>query len=793
MKGAGRFLLRQARARPLACFALLFLTGVLLAGRFSMPAQIVALVAAVPLFAALSLYRGSPRLAAALLLLTALPAGMLRHEAALHSVPEVRWTRYSASMTGRVAEEPFANPATGRVIAKFRLEEVDARPSRLAVRLYLRGDEEMLSRVAYGQRLSLTGHIWANDPVTNPYEFDFGAWLRRNGMSAMATAKIEDVEIVDAAPGPLTPVIAARQALSRRVDMLFPDQAPLVKALLLGDRSQLSDELRASLNATGTAHLICISGLHVSVLAAVLAALLGVFVNRRRAGVLAVLLLLPYGALVGFTPSFVRALVMFAILSFEPVAGRPSDGVTRLGTALLAALCINPLCVGDAGFVLSYSATAGLMLLTRPLGRLVGLRRIARHIPRHAPLYRAPLWRILYYFLGLLCASLAAQLASLPGVVAFFGVQPVAALPFNLICVPLCMLGYLVAVAAVLVSFMWMAAGLFLAGASQRLLSAMLDATALWKNLPVTGVRVGRYPLPLILLHAALMVASSNLTKLRPRWKTVLALCLIPVAGLSALWTLAGSWPFRVVFLDADQADCAVVTTRGHTYLIDAGDTYTPAADYLSATCLRLDGVFLSHPHQDHAGGLTDVLAAFTPAAIYVPAGWFDCEITSPAVEEAMQQAESMGIPILELSAQDRVTLSEDVALTVYNPVPGVETDHVNDLSLLALVEHENHGVLFTGDLEMPAEPEVIPKAEILKVAHHGADNATSARFLEACDPELAIISVGENSFGHPGAEALARLKDSGADILTTRERGAITLTLHDDAWRVHTFLEASQ
>ena len=158
-----------------------------------------------------------------------------------------------------------------------------------------------------------------------------------------------------------------------------------------------------------------------------------------------------------------------------------------------------------------------------------------------------------------------------------------------------------------------------------------------------------------------------------------------------------------------------------------------------------------------------------------------------------MQLAQSMGIPILELAARDSVALSEDVTLTVYNPVPGVETDHVNDRSLLALVAHNQHGVLFTGDLETTGEPAVIPEAEVLKVAHHGADNATSARFLAACDPELAIISVGENSFDHPGDGALARLRDSGADILTTRERGAITLTLHDDAWRVHTYLEASQ
>ena len=794
MRTAGRFLARQVRSRPLASFAFCFLAGVLLAGRVRMPARAVALCASVLGFAGLAARRRprTRRLAAVLLLLVALPAGALRYQAAVERVPAVR-TLYSMPMLGRVASEPYTNPDTGRVIFKFRLERLGDRPSDLRVRLYLRGDAAPLSEIAYGQRLSLTGHIWANDPVTNPYEFDFGAYLRRNGMSAMATAKIEDVEVLGTVRDAQSAVVEVRRILSRRIGALFPQSAPLVQALLLGDRTQLSEELRAALKATGTAHLICISGLHVTVLAALLAAVLRLVMNRRRANALAVLLLLPYGALVGFTPSFLRALIMFAILSFAPVAGLPSDGVTRLGAALLASLLLRPLSVEDPGFVLSYSATAGLILLTPPLQRLFGVPRVEKHIPRHSPVYRATLWKLLRYALTLLCASLAAQLASLPGVVAFFGVQPLLALPFNLVCVPVCMLGYLLSVAAVLLSFLWMPAAALVAAVSGRLFALLTAVTALSAALPLPGVRVGRYPLPLILLHAAILLAASELSRLKPRIRAALPLCLVLVAGLSALVTFARCWEFRIVFLDAGQADCAVVTTRGRTYLIDAGDTYTPAADYLSATCLHLDGVFLSHPHQDHAGGLEDVLTAFMPDALYLPAGWRNRAITSPAVEEALARAERMGVPLRELAAGDAVALSADTALTVYGPAREDDPDAgVNDRSMLALVSHDGRGALFTGDLEIPGEPADIPDADVLKVAHHGSDNATSARFLRRCTPELAIISVGENNFGHPAQIILDRLKAVGARTFLTRDCGAITLTLRDGQWRVKTFLEAS-
>ena len=792
MKTLGRFLQRQLRARPLAVLSLCFLAGVLIAGRWQLPVR-RGFAAWAACFGASRLLRpGARRRVTGIMLVgVALLAGMLRMQLALDAVPQVR-TMYSMPMVGRIVSEPFTNPKTGRVISKFRLETLGDRPSKLCLRLYLRGDEAPLAEIDYGQRLSLTGHIWANDPVTNPHEFDFGAYLREDGMSAMATAKIEDVTVLETKTNLRSHAIAARKALMKRIDALFPAHAPLVNALLLGDRSQLSEEQREAFRESGTAHLISISGLHVTVLAGALAALLGLFLNRRIAAVLAALLLVPYGAVIGFPPAFVRALMMFAVYSLAPVAGLPSDGITRLGAAMLVYLMIDPLAVTDAGFVLSYGATAGLILLVPPLEKLLRLDRLRLKIPKHPKPLEALHLRFPLYLGEVLAASLAAQLAILPGVIAFFGVQPLLSLPFNLFCVPLCMVGYLLALAAVGASFLWLPAARLVARGAEALFGPMLAVTRLSDRLPVAGVRLGRYPLALVLVHGAIVVAASELSRLKPRLRRVLPLALVLVAGISSLWTFARNWPFRIVFLDAGQADCAVVTTHGHTWLIDTGDTYTPVADYLSATALSLDGVFLSHPHQDHAGGLMDVLNAFTPDVVYVPAGWFGVESVAPAVSEGIERARDMGIEIRELAAGDAVPLSGEALLTAYNPVPGRAVEDVNDLSTLALIEVNGHTALFTGDLTIDGEPEVVPDTEVLKVAHHGADNATSQRFLRACTPEIAVVSVGENSFGHPAPETLRFLADIGAETFLTRDRGAVTLTLRGDAWRVQTYLEAT-
>ncbi|MBQ6120653.1 MAG: DNA internalization-related competence protein ComEC/Rec2 [Clostridia bacterium] len=788
MRAALRFVQRQVCARPLACFAVATVLGLMLRRRLSVPtlACAMALAASVGLGFALRRRRS---VAAVLLLLAGLATGMTRMGLALDGLKPIQ-TRYSVEMVGLVTAEPFTNPDTGRCIFRFELETAGDAPSDLCLRMYLRGDPEPLEAIACGQRLRLKGHIWAPDPVTNPYEFDFGAYLNRQGMDAYATAKIEDVTILGSSVGVNTTLVAIRHAIARRIDALFPRSAGIMRALVLGDRSLLGDEQRDALQRSGTAHLISISGLHVTLLAAVLSLLLGLIMPRKYAVLVAVALLIPYGALIGFTAPFVRALCTFAIFCCAPIAGLPSDGITRLCGVMLAWLLAKPLSLEDTGFALSYAASAGIILLMPPLRRLVGLEGLNRRLPGvHGP--RHALLQVVAYVGDLICASVAAQLATLPLVVASFGGQPLLSVPFNLICVPLCMAGYVLGLLALLVSVIFMPLAAMLARVPDALLAALTAITRAGGGIDGGYARIGRYPFILIVAHWSVMLAASDLSRIRLNVRRLMPLGLVGVAALSTLLVFMKAWPFTLVFLDAGQADCAVVQNHGCTWLIDAGDTYTPAADYLSANCLKLNGIVLSHPHEDHAGGLLDILDSFRPDAIYVPAGWFDVEEVAPSIVEGIEKARSMGIPIRELHTGDRIGLSSAASLEVYSPDGGALPAEVNDMSMLALVTCEGQKALFTGDLSQEGEPERIPDADVLKVAHHGSNKGTSARFLDSVTPDIAVISVGENNYGHPGEETLERLSASSAEIYQTRQSGAITMRHWGGAWHIQTFQEA--
>lgn len=782
------FAARQLRARPLAAFALFFSLGLIIGLRF-LPAAIPCVICAAIVFAGcIILALSGCKCASALMLLFAFLSGMAYMSCHINSFPAIK-TQYSVSITGRILSEPYTNPNTGRVISRFQIESIDGADSDYTVRLYLRGDAESLKSIEFGQRLSATAHIWESEPVSNPHEFDFSLYLRMNGMDAFATAKIEDVQILEKGKGIKADFIRMRKNIGARIDNLFPENSGLVRALILGDRSQMSEEMRESFSKTGIAHLVAISGLHVTTLAWMTTALFGLFLPKNKSITITMVLLIFYGCLIGFSASFLRALIMFLVFSFARAAGYPSDNVTRLCVAMMVILLIKPLSFMDAGFVLSFSSTAGILLLAPPIYRLLRVDGLLHLKPFPNPFLQG-LRNAILYFPKLLCISISAQLATLPAVIAYFGVQSIISIPFNLICVPICMLGYPIALAALLISALCMPIACIAGSCAEALFSSVIAAAKWGASLPYTDLRIGYYAWWLVLLHAAIMAAASNLSRIREGIRNILPLVLIAVAALSSLITYSNSLDFSITFLDADQADCAIVRTQGNTYLVDTGDTYTPAADYLSATCLHLDGIFLSHPHQDHAGGLEDILTIMKPDAIYVPAGWFDHQDDiSQAIMDGMSLAESMHIKIIELAAGDEFPLSRDTKLSVHSPDRTNLPKGINDISLLMSISHSGKSVLFTGDLSREGEPEFIPDIDILKVAHHGSNKASSPAFLKKASPEIAVISVGENSFDHPADETIEHLNMIGAEILRTDRLGAVTLHLkRDGSWHTESY-----
>jgi len=258
---------------------------------------------------------------------------------------------------------------------------------------------------------------------------------------------------------------------------------------------------------------------------------------------------------------------------------------------------------------------------------------------------------------------------------------------------------------------------------------------------------------------------------------------------------MAVSWlsslGFRVIFMDAGQADAAIVRAEGKVYLFDVGDPYTPSADYLAAACMGIDAIFLSHPDYDHAGGIADILAVHTPEVIYVPVGW-NVQEENETVRDGMLMAKALSVPIVELSAGDKLFLSDHLTAEVC--APAQSESNSNDMSMVVHLKYRDRSILFTGDLPTKLEPDELPVSDILKVPHHGSAYACSDDLLNDVVPKISIISVGDNNYGHPTEETLERLRNAHTQVYRTDECGAITVRINADG-EIHleTFLSPEE
>ena len=770
---------RLMRTRPLFTAALFFMSGCILDRSLNLPVSFWLICTGLISIALLPLRRNR-RLFCALLVVLMLPLGAIRFDLAWNTATPVA-KETAVQLTGRIADDPVYDEEKQRSICLLEDVSIDGQGFRGRLRLYLRGDDALLQSVSLAQTVSCEAKLWQGDGPGNYGEFDFASWLRMNNIRGYATAKIEDAAFSapEYALSDLNNLLCLK--ISDRIRRLFGENAATVKAFVLGDRSEMSISDRDSYNESGAAHLLAISGMHISVLAMLISWLFTRLFGRRSAFLLTLALLLGYGWLIGYTPSLFRAIVMFGLYHGAALSGRFSDSPTRLAAAAFIHLLISPMDVLSAGFILSYCASAGIVFLSRPLSRLFRVENLLYGSIDINPTAMLPR-KIARTAVRSCVTSLAATLATFPAVIYFFGAQPLWTLLVNLVAVPLAMLSYIVSIAGVI-------CGLSpLCFAADGLFGLLTSFIRLCAALPMASIRIARFPAWLYILCAVLVLLSSDLSALPEILRRFLPLCTLLAMFVSGGAAYLNLHEDGFIFFDAGQADCALLKTSGKVYLFDAGDSYTPAADYLSAMNFGIDGLFISHLHEDHAAGLNSILDVCVPKRIYLSANYLVSD-SDEASMQALNRAQSMGCELIPLKTGDEIPLSSISFAKVLSPDAGISHSPANEDSLILHVVHGAYSALFTGDMPAESLPAKLPDVDILKVSHHGSRSSVDPRTLTELSPSVAVISVGEgNNYGHPADETTELLSASGAMVLRTDLCGAISIGFGEDSLEISTY-----
>lgn len=608
------------------------------------------------------------------------------------------------------------------------------------------------------------------------------------------------------------------------------ENGALLAAMLLGERTFLSEETQSLYKAAGALHVIAVSGLHISLLGLGLYRLLcRIFDAQAPAAVISVLCMAAYVFLVGNPPSAVRAFIMFAMGLLAGYWKRTLDTPTALSLSAAIILMGNPFYIGQSSFLLSFLAILAIAVFQPALKECLALIN-----PYHFPLFRLldsrRAWRlrhldpqkvpgVCHELLkkvgnGLL-SSFSVWIVTLPVQLFFFSEVSLFGIFFNLLIIPLMGVILLLGIA-----------GLFLKEISH--LFAFLTGSA-FTDLEITVISICRYAEGIFF---AIIKAGGSLadrlsftmwTPGKPVYgKMLLAFCLLLLFCLLGNLSENGRtfpekfWKYRlgillgvilllagypahnlqITFLDVGQGDgICMELPDGRVYLMDGGSSDVSKVGnyrlvpFLKAKGIRkIDAVFLSHGDTDHINGIAELLEEkqISVDCVCLPAGAEQEEFA-----EIKDLARARNISVRTIQAGD---FWENNGTKFWCLNPADVTESGNAASVVLYMEYQNFSMLLTGDLEGEGEKSVaallrsnaITGISVLKVAHHGSKNSTKEEFLRQCSPAVAVISCGErNTYGHPHKETLERLNDMGTAVYRTDCSGAVQITVAGNRMKV--------
>lgn len=710
--------------------------------------------------------RGTPHLRRVLLVLLPLMVSLLYFSAyrALVRQPVQALCGGEHDFSAAVCDWPEATEHGAKVTIRLH--------GLLGAKAVYYGDDDLLS-LRPGDALS--GTAWWNDVAA------IGDGDLRQFSSRGVYALLYDRDTLTVQPAPDMPLGYAPQyaakALRDKLAQLWDDPSVLgfLTAELTGDKSLLPESDYVAMQETGLAHIFAVSGLHCAFLVTLLSLLIPP-THRRTLCAVASAVLVFYMLLTGLSPSVARACVMQLFLLSAPLFRRGSDPLTSLAAALTVILLVNPYAVGSVSLQLSFAATLGMVLLAGRLYKsFTGWYRGRNRAVRAA--------------LSFLAANLAATLGALvftaPLTAYYFNILSLVAPLAGLLAVPAAGYAFMSAFVSALLGLVWTPLGHLAGYVPLLLVKYILWVAHLLLAVPYHAVYFTNVYLRVWLLYVYAAFLGCAVTPDGKR-KYALASALTVLTLAACLW-LNSRWQqygaFRAAVLDVGQGESVALCSGSEAALVDCGssnsyvDAGSVAADALqSAGIRRLSAVIVTHYHADHTNGLTEVLTRLSVDTLYLP----DIEDEYGVRDRLVSLAAHQGADVVFVTEPTRIALGEAV-LTVYPPL--LTTGDLNEQGLTALATAGDFDLLITGDMagqteQLLAQTYPLPDVEVLVVSHHGSRYSSDESFLRAITPDNAVISVGDNRYGHPAEETLRRLQAVGATVWRTDQQGSIRIII---------------
>jgi len=709
--------------------------------------------------------------------------------------------RHRVQLTGTIYLPPqrYAQEIVLYLMAEGLSQGDTVVPATGRVRITIRDPAEPLR---YGYRVRLQTKLYHPHNFRNPGSFDYAGYLRRLGVLVTGYVREGDpVEVLSTDGG--NPLLRwfdrSRQGIEAFLDAhtSLPGRG-FLKAVLVGERGEISDEVNEAFVATGAVHILSISGSHLSIIVTLIffsvqglltlseRALLR-YDTRKVAALVTFPPMLAYILITGLPIATIRSGIMATCFLVSILLNRYRNPLNTLALAAFIILLVSPTALWDISFQLSFLSVLGIIVLTPPLYRL-----FYPHDPLSL-LTRQKEGRIKQGIILSLIASFAAVVVTSPVVAFHFHRFSTIALASNAIIIPLVGFGILpLGLLSLPLIPCFPAGAALLAKAAAELSFWGIRAMEMIASLPFATLYVpGPTTLEMIIFFCFI---ASLLWLKGPRMKKAALAVIIVVAVFDlSYWGIRGyaAKGMQVTFLDIGQGDCALVEfPRGTRMLIDGGGFYGDfdvgerviAPLLWERRILKIDYLVLSHPQPDHYKGLIFIARHFRPREF-----WHNgMGSESPTYEQLLETIREKGITTVRVAEGFSRTIA-GVEVQALNPAERTASgtrkrDRGNTNSLVLMISFGNHRLLFTGDIDKQAETGLVKadralRAQVIKVPHHGSKRSSTDPFIKKVSPCYAVISVGFGNPLHlPGKGVIERYERLGSQVLRTDLNGAITV-----------------
>lgn len=646
-----------------------------------------------------------------------------------------------------------------------------------------------------GDTVELNGKLKCFERSRNPGEFDSRVYYHSLGLDYRCQAyNLEIVKHADYGLERIAQIV--RTHMNTVFNVVAPEDAGILESVILGNRENLDQSTKEMYQISGIAHLLAISGLHISIIGMTLYRLLRKLFPFLSSAVLAGFVMLVYLYMTGNGISAFRAIVMFLIAMLAEVLGRTYDISTALSIAGLLLILSDGRVLINNGFQLSFAALAGICWVY-PALLSVFHRSKSSDKTMSVKLQEAILM------------SMSVQLSTLPVILLSYYQFPVYGFLLNLVVIPLMSLVVVGGILSGLAGIFSMSAAGFFIGISHSVLQFYKWLCSIYVKIPGAVCVMGKPSETEVFIYIAILclfMFYASFGKNFKQWKKLMAAGVLVISVVQMKQSVKKGMVVQMI--DVGQGDSIFMQTEtGFTCLFDGGSTDIKHVGekrilpmIKSQGVNHLDYVFVSHSDADHINGLIELIESMD-CTFHIEHMIFP-DILNKEDDENYQKliviARKAGIRIGFSSTGDKLEYGKHLTITCLHPEVDYPYESANDYSAVYFVQYQNFRMLMTGDAEKHAEQDIMAHLQenqlahinVLKVGHHGSSSSTSDEFLAQIKPQTALISCGIwNSYGHPHEETIQHLESSGSRIYVTNQKGAIRIDTDGDMYEVRTFL----